>query len=1489
MIRSVGSYQLLEQLGEGGMGAVYRAIDTQLDREVALKALRPELARRPDIVARFREEARIQGRLESAHIVRLYQFLREGDEYFMVMEFVRGATLSRMLSERKRLTIDSAISIMVQALDGLDYAHGRNIVHRDIKPANIIISQEGVVKVTDFGIARLLGSARMTREGSLIGTLEYISPEAAQGKDATALSDIYSSGVVLYELLTGRLPFSSQNDYELVRMQIQSSPPALRGWVPDISRALESAVLRALAKKPQDRYGNAAEMSRALSECVQMPAAGSAGPESFWSKLRSLASPAASGATPRPVFGNLSPLPLPQDTSDLERERRSAISSLSRRVDELLGQGNWEQAQSEVNRSSAQFPGDPAVLELHNRVVREQRTHAEGLALALNEGRSLLERGLPELARTAVESSLRRYPNSVELGDLLRQVEEQLSALAAGSSQVKVITRQVEELKQQERFQEAINLIIEAVAQLPNRPELTALLSGTVQAQKEREKARAVEACRERVSSLRQSANWTAAMEAIDSLLAQYPGELPLLQLRAEVESERQVRLRAAEVESSIHRARELESNGQIEAAEGVLQEALRRFPDEGALARALTGVRAVREAGRRSVIAGAAIERARELQAEHQWDTALDVLNAALRDAPGEERLERQRAEAVQVRVKSMLREADDLVTRQRIDQASWLLESAARLDPGNPAVRDRLAGIATAGRRDRIQQILQKASEQHTAGDYAGAMALLESLPPAEAAASEVLALRNRIDRDGSESARQLRARELAAAVAAAQLLIGQGNLRSAQSSLEDLHAKYPEEPKVRELLEDVKKCIGAADSLRAVAAIRAEAAALIRAGRTSDARAALQRGLLSYPREAELMRLLEGTAPPEPSQIPETREEPASRPPQPEGPGPAVSVLKPTPRRLWYIGAAAAIVTLILCAGVAILLRHPAATHPALKAADVTPVQPLLNPDGEQAALPPSQPEPVIDRFTADSQRIEPGQGVWLRWSVSNASGVTIEPGIGKVEPSGARFVHPAVATTYSLLARGAGKPSEQHVTVEMTGTQAQPKPLINNFYAYPTTVERGQTATLHWQVSNATSVTIDPGIGEVRPEGSRLVFPTDAQTYVLSSSGPGGTNTQILMVDVTAPQAVTHPAVSVPQARSEPIIHDFTAVPSHLNSNGGTAMLSWYVDNATEVTIEPGIGTVEDVGHWDVVLRATTTYTLLATGHGYTHKREVTIEVTPPADLAAVMAQARDKYASRDFTAAATLFRQAAEGGNAEAMLSLGYLLDGGLGVHADASEAMVWYRKAADAGNVAAMLGLGRLGAKAHDWASAHKWWAKAADAGNGVAMGNLGFLYEQGLGVTADRDEAIAWYKRAVQAGHVGSQSDLNRVEANQADQSSPTLTKRTATKATKVTKATKRVLPEPGSWPGSFQGTVWGPDGKPVAGATVRIEQQGTTNRWDVVTDSAGHYSQGELPSGIYWFWAWLWQPGKVSHGKALKILALSPGQTVTVDFKAK
>ena len=185
----VGNYKIVEKLGEGGMGTVYRGVDQMVERSVAIKVLRSDIADNPEVVERFRSEAIALARLNHAAIAMLYSFFREGDRYFMAMEFVPGETLERKIQREGALPWQRAVEIMMWALDGVKHAHQMGILHRDLKPANIMITPDGRVKVTDFGIARVLNTMRLTREARVVGTLEYLAPERALGRPADARSD----------------------------------------------------------------------------------------------------------------------------------------------------------------------------------------------------------------------------------------------------------------------------------------------------------------------------------------------------------------------------------------------------------------------------------------------------------------------------------------------------------------------------------------------------------------------------------------------------------------------------------------------------------------------------------------------------------------------------------------------------------------------------------------------------------------------------------------------------------------------------------------------------------------------------------------------------------------------------------------------------------------------------------------------------------------------------------------------------------------------------------------------------------------------------------------------------------------------------------------------------------------------------------------------------------------------------------------------------
>src|ERR1017187_7144622 len=269
MNRTVKNYEIQRVLGEGAMGMVYYALDLTLQREAALKSLRPDLAQQQRVIDRFRAEAQTQAKLNHQNIAHIYEYFQFGTEHFMAMEFINGKTLSVVLQERGRLPLEEAGGYIVQALRGLAHAHRHRVIHRDVKPANLMLNTEGVLKVTDFGIARVVGANRATRVGMLLGTYEYISPEAVEGKDTTELSDLYSTGIVLFELVTGQLPFTGESEYELVRKHVEADRPSVRDFgLKDVPSEFEDVIHRAMDRNPRKRFKSADEMADALQDCL---------------------------------------------------------------------------------------------------------------------------------------------------------------------------------------------------------------------------------------------------------------------------------------------------------------------------------------------------------------------------------------------------------------------------------------------------------------------------------------------------------------------------------------------------------------------------------------------------------------------------------------------------------------------------------------------------------------------------------------------------------------------------------------------------------------------------------------------------------------------------------------------------------------------------------------------------------------------------------------------------------------------------------------------------------------------------------------------------------------------------------------------------------------------------------------------------------------------------------------------------------------------
>ena len=262
-------YEIIKTIGEGGMANVYLANDTILERDVAIKVLRGDLSNDEKFIRRFKREALSVSNLSHPNIVEVYDVGEEEGNYYIVMEYIDGKTLKQQLQKRGALTLTEVLDIMSQLADGLSHAHESYIIHRDIKPQNIMIEDNGLIKITDFGIATAINSTQLTQTNSVMGSVHYLPPEQANGKGSTIKSDIYSLGILMYELLAGAVPFKGDNAVEIALKHMKEKIPSIRKQNPTIPQSVENIILKATAKNPKNRYESVREMHADLQTAME--------------------------------------------------------------------------------------------------------------------------------------------------------------------------------------------------------------------------------------------------------------------------------------------------------------------------------------------------------------------------------------------------------------------------------------------------------------------------------------------------------------------------------------------------------------------------------------------------------------------------------------------------------------------------------------------------------------------------------------------------------------------------------------------------------------------------------------------------------------------------------------------------------------------------------------------------------------------------------------------------------------------------------------------------------------------------------------------------------------------------------------------------------------------------------------------------------------------------------------------------------------------
>lgn len=264
-------YVIKEIIGQGGMADVYLARDTILDRNVAVKILRSHLAQDDTYVQRFRREASAAATLSHRNIIEIYDVGEEDGQYYIVMEYVSGMTLKELIYKRGALHLQEAVDVMLQLTSGVEEAHAHGVIHRDLKPQNILVTDSGILKIGDFGIATVQSFSQVTESQTIMGSLHYLAPEIIRGEKATRQSDIYALGIIFYELLRGQVPFNADTAVNIAIKHMREDIPSIREFNPTIPQSIENIIIRATAKNPEDRYQDVADFHYALSQALKFP------------------------------------------------------------------------------------------------------------------------------------------------------------------------------------------------------------------------------------------------------------------------------------------------------------------------------------------------------------------------------------------------------------------------------------------------------------------------------------------------------------------------------------------------------------------------------------------------------------------------------------------------------------------------------------------------------------------------------------------------------------------------------------------------------------------------------------------------------------------------------------------------------------------------------------------------------------------------------------------------------------------------------------------------------------------------------------------------------------------------------------------------------------------------------------------------------------------------------------------------------------------
>jgi serine/threonine protein kinase len=846
-LKKLAKYEVLGELGHGAMGVVYRAHDPVINRPVALKTITTGVADDPAMLQRFYREAQSAGGLQHPNIVTIYDMGEAGALPYIAMELVEGENLDQVIARRSSLPLTLRLSYIMQACRALDYAHKRGIVHRDIKPGNVMVSKDGIVKVVDFGIARVLETSR-TMTGLLIGTFAYMSPEQYHGEHADERSDIWSFGVLAYELLAYQRPFTGPTPASLMHNICSEDPTPLSKVLPDFPKELEAVVCKMLQKSPQQRYQSMEEVLLDLDpvrKALQLQSINDLLEQSR--QLFAQEKFAESRELVREILqlesGNQEARSLLEKTNLALRriQNRPKAQQFVEKGQNLLGEGKLEEAKLAVENALQLDSNFTAAGQLQ-RVIQKELDRVRMVGSLLESAKQHLAEGLPEEAENLLGKLLEADPSNAHAQNLLQQVQKEKFEREKGRRLLGGL-QQARELWTRQNYSECLQLLQALEQEFPGEEEVLRLRDTVREDQLEQAKQQMLLQSRNLLASGRHD----SAIALLSDLQKQFPSDEEIPEVLEDVRKDQLNQQRLA----GISEMRNLLATGQYDACIALAADLRKTFPDEPEIARLLDT--AQQNKTEQARLRG--ITEAGKLLATRQHNECLAFLAKLAKQFPGDEEiLALQKVvgeDQAEFEKQQALEEARGLFTSRKYDPCLERLAALEKRFPGEVEIQR----LQNAVREDRAKQRRLQAVEQArsflASKNYEQCVALLVSLQQEFPDDDETRMLLEAARREQAEQRR----REV---LGQARTLAGARRYDEAIAQLTKLQGAFPSDAGIGKLLESYRKEQAEQKQREGLA----QARGLVAACRYEESIAFLTKLQAEFPGEGSIVKLLDST---------------------------------------------------------------------------------------------------------------------------------------------------------------------------------------------------------------------------------------------------------------------------------------------------------------------------------------------------------------------------------------------------------------------------------------------------------------------------------------------------------------------------------------------------------------------------------------------------------------------------------------------------